>query len=164
MTKLFLLGCLIMSPAIQASPCWSKHVAVQQRLGKRNPDTELAKYMCVWFRDPAMLKRAITIAYLESSFVNVVGTASRTGKDFGLFQIHTDTAAQYGLDTSYLMENVFYQFHSFNRIMTDKLKLCHKRKVPEACWHSKTLKHYERYKKNYLKVFSVVNHIFKETL
>lgn len=141
-----------MSTTVQAEPCYKKLNRIQVKLGY--PTTiQFNKYLCVYFRDQIWIERAMIIVALESGYRNIT---SDSGDDHTYFQFHKDTIKNYGLDAEYLQHNLFYQFHSFERIMKDKLEQCAKMSVPEACWHSKTKHHYLRYKKNYLRVRSVV--------
>lgn len=147
--KMILLWLLVTySLPTMADTCWNRvYNAMSYTSG--TPNKVLAKYMCVGIEDPAMLERAVIIAKLESDFQNVI---SAGGDDFTHFQFHIDTIKSYGLDKRYLMLNMFYQFDSFTRIMNDKLQACKLRAVPEACWHSATDKHYQRYSKKYLEI------------
>lgn len=155
MKKLIMLAWLTMTATVQAGSCWKSFVNIQKASGRKTPDVHLAKYMCVYFNDPDMLERAIAISFLESSWRNVV---SDSGKDFGLFQFSQDTIENMGLDRNYLMSNLFYQFHSFNRLMKQKLELCRHREVPEACWLSTTPEFHEPYAAKYKKIQAVIQH------
>lgn len=137
----------------QASSCWKRFVAIQKEVGKKPINYKLAKHMCVYFKDQAMLERAISISYLESTWRNVV---SQYGEDYGVFQFSEDTIADLGLDKNYLMLSLFYQFHTFNRFMERKLHYCYKRKVPEACWHSVTPKFHKPYARKYKAIHTIV--------
>jgi hypothetical protein len=147
MKQIFLLACLIITSTTQAESCYKKTMKTMKRMST-TPNVGLAKYMCVWFTDPVWLKRAVIIGKIESDFRNIT---SPNGEDFGVFQVHDQTVKDYGLDKRYLMGNLFYQFDTFERVMKDKLKICKNKQVPEACWHSTTAKHYDRYSKLYTK-------------
>jgi len=147
MKLIFLLALATTTSTIQAEPCYKRTMRVMKAVST-TPNLSLAKHMCVWFADPVWLRRAVLIAKIESDFRNI---KSLDGKDLGVFQVHKDTIKAYGLDKRYLMSNLFYQFDTLERIMKDKLTLCKDRQVPEACWHSTTNKHHDRYSKLYLK-------------
>lgn len=123
-----------------------------------SPNKPWGKYLCVYFKDKQTIERAVIIAKLESDYQNII---SKKGDDFGVFQFHTDTINSYGLDKNYLMTNRFYQFHSFERIMKDKLAQCKSREIPEACWHSATDKHYDRYSGKYKQIRTTVQKYLK---
>ncbi len=147
--RCLLLASVITTDTGMANTCWKKVSQAQRILTEGSPDDKLSKYLCVYFKNPLTIRRAVIIMKLESDFKNVV---SATNDDFGYFQFHVDTIKAYGLDKNYLIENLFYQFHSFERIMKDKLMICADKEVPEACWHSATPKHYTRYSNKYKEV------------
>lgn len=137
---------MLLSGNTMATTCWERINDYQKAIGKVKPNTKLSKYMCVGFKDPVVLERAVIIATLESSFENINSTSK---DDIGVFQVHVDTIADYKLDPQYLETNLFYQFHVFRRVMKDKLRMCHDYYTPEACWHSKTKHHHIRYARKY---------------
>ena len=145
--RLFLLASVITTDTGTANTCWKQVSDAQRKVTAGSPDDKLSKYLCVYFKNPLTIKRAVVIMKLETDFKNVI-----SGDDYGFFQFHQATIDHYGLDKNYLMENWFYQFHSFERIMKDKIAMCSTREVPEACWHSATPQHYSRYKEKYKQV------------
>lgn len=155
--KTLLLLLILASTPIMAQPCWQKTVSAMKAVSN-TPNPHLAKYMCVWFSDPATLERALVIGKLESDYRNII---SSSGKDFGVFQFSAGTVNNYKLDARYLMKNLFYQFDTFEMLMSIKLKECEHKPVPEACWYSKTPELYDRYMKSYLKARDKIRKAFK---
>lgn len=60
--------------------------------------------------------------------------------DVGLFQINRRTASHYEIDLARIKEgDLTYEFNSFTKIMTIKLKECKRhREDAWSCYHSKT--------------------------
>lgn len=157
MKKLIMAVCLTIVGTAQASTCWKKINRIQQTTGKQKTNSELSKYLCVYFTDIQMMKRAIAISYLESTWRNI---KSKSGDDFGVFQFHTQTIKDMGLDSRYLMLNLFYQFETFERFMKHKLAMCKHKAVPEACWYSATPHRHNKYAKKYTAIMQIINKEF----
>lgn len=157
MKKLIMVAFLITVSTAQASTCWKKVNRIQQMVGKQKTNNKLSKYLCVYFTDTQMMKRAIAISYLESTWSNI---KSKSGDDYGLFQFHTQTITDMGLDSRYLMLNLFYQFDTFERFMKHKLDMCKHKAIPEACWYSATPNKHNEYAKKYTAIMQIINKEF----
>ncbi len=157
MKVILLLVSVMLSHQTMAATCFDRVMAAMTATST-TPNGGLAGALCTYFYDkPQMLRRALVIAKLESDYQGVI---SRSGKDLGVFQFHTDTIRRYGFDKNYLRSNLEYAMYAFTLVMHDKLTACKHRKVPEACWHSTTQVHYSRYSKNY----TAIDKKFKEFL
>jgi hypothetical protein len=86
----------------------------------------------------------LTIAIgMQESSLRMISTK----KDYGLFQIHHNTAKAYGLNIKRLKTDLYYNFRAHSRILKDKIKECHAAygKLAWSCYHSKTPKYRLRY-------------------
>lgn len=115
-------------------------------------DTRLLKQYARLFVKyvPKELRRAsVAIAVQESGLRANVLRADETGiTDVGLFQIHTATAAYYGIDVPRLQRDIEYQFASHARILKDKVSQCeHLQDKAWVCYHSFTPSKQQFYRK-----------------
>ena len=152
-----LLLSVILNTQTMASTCVNTTFDAMKAVS-RTPNRELAEYICEGLPERQDRIRAVTIAKLESDFQNVI---SKSGDDWGYFQVHVGTGRIYGLNMQQLLDDPSLQVAVFSTIMQDKLDQCKHKGLPEACWHSKTPSHYNRYSKNYRRIEAIVKEIIK---
>jgi hypothetical protein len=68
--------------------------------------------------------------------------------DVGVWQFHIDTIKDFDIDINKLMTDLEYATHAHFRILKDKIRECsHLKTYAWTCYHSKTKRHREYYKK-----------------
>lgn len=66
--------------------------------------------------------------------------------DLGLMQVNVNTAKYYGYEVDRLLKDPDYQIKVGIEILARKMRYCHDRDTPWACYHSKTDEFYAIYK------------------
>lgn len=129
--------------------------SVYHQIVKNKPDIDkifafrfaglLVEYAKIHDMDP---HRAAAIAMQESTYRKHIVSKNRRSKDYGMFQINSQTVRDYGLDKNKLVEDLEYSVSAYFQVMKDKKKLCEKLKHDAwSCYHSKTPSLRLKYKK-----------------
>lgn len=104
---------------------------------------KILKYSKIYKVSP---NTAINIAMAESSFrPDIVTYKNKKVLDVGLFQLNHRTIKEYKFDQQLIVKNLDYSVKTFMIVMADKKKMCSKKDLPWACYHSKTKKYKDAY-------------------